>query len=510
MSRITTAEDRAVSSVSRSDGNAPSSPWRVYAVVLIASVVIGSMTLFATDTLYSVPKPPQWDGALYLNVSRDAVSILEQRLLGQYYVQRIIPSLSIYFATRVLHTQPTTESALFGFKLLNCVLIVGIAIFWCLIAARLRFTVGRTLLGAAALLVNFAVLKHRTYDPALTDTTAFFLGIVMLYCYLSARIIPLVLTILLGAFTWPTILFQGLILVVFPPVKSDDPLKVSRYPHVLALSIGCITALVYLVLASDLVGSGFRIRIGYAYAPALYLSLALGAAYMLLGVAYIVPAGLLLFPRRVAHLFWSRRAMLRIGLAAALYYGIRAIQHRFAAPGVNEYPIAKYFSVSVYTSIMYPLAHLVAHIMYFGPILFLTLFYWKRVAAESKKFLGLAMCLLFCLCNSLNAESRGIINFYPMLVLLTVLAIDQGHLSRKYLWTFFLCSAVLSKVWLTIGPMNLNGSNVLLDNQLLFMNNGPAMSGAMYVVQGTVVLLLGIAFYYHQRLSARSETPVGT
>ena len=58
-------------------------------------------------------------------------------------------------------------------------------------------------------------------------------------------------------------------------------------------------------------------------------------------------------------------------------------------------------------------------------------------------------------------------------------------------------SLLMSKVWLTSGPMKMGGdaATVLLANQRLFMNVG-SMSLQNYVIQGLVVLFAGMTIYY--------------
>src|SRR5262249_45416437 len=66
------------------------------------------------------------------------------------------------------------------------------------------------------LFVNFAVLKWVPYYPVLTDVYALTLGLLMLYCYLADRALALGVLTALGAFTWPPLIYQGSLLLLFP------------------------------------------------------------------------------------------------------------------------------------------------------------------------------------------------------------------------------------------------------------------------------------------------------
>lgn len=99
---------------------------------------------------------------------------------------------------------------------------------------------------------------------------------------------------------------------------------------------------------------------------------------------------------------------------------------------------------------------------------------------------------------SLDSESRHMTNFMPMFVVFLAKATESLRWDWKHYSLLGVISLLMSKVWLTIGPLNLKGdvATVLLTNQRLFMSLGPSMSGRMYVVQGLVVLMVGIIIYY--------------
>jgi len=108
--------------------------------------------------------------------------------------------------------------------------------------------------------------------------------------------------------------------------------------------------------------------------------------------------------------------------------------------------------------------------------------------------------ITFALLNGLNSESRGIINFYPLFVFCAAGAFERAKLSRWFLASFAVVSVAASKVWLTIDPLVVHPGKLtrdfLVDNQLLFMNNGPGMMPQWYLMQAGIVGLTTLIFRY--------------
>ncbi len=70
--------------------------------------------------------------------------------------------------------------------------------------------------GFVGIFVNFAFFKYAWYYPVLTDVSAAALSLAMLLFYLRRRQLPLVIVTLMGAYTWPTLIYIGLFLLMFP------------------------------------------------------------------------------------------------------------------------------------------------------------------------------------------------------------------------------------------------------------------------------------------------------
>lgn len=484
-------------------------PRKVQALVMVLAAVIGSLTLVSSDRLYTNDEM-RFDAKLYAAMAKDFVFLASHHEIDQYHTQRVLPSALVYFGFRLGHITGSDRNVIIAFQILDAVLVFGIALVWTKLSLKARLSRNAYLLGAIALLVNFAVLKHRTYDPVLTDTAAYFLSCLMLYGYLARKPFVLGCSALAGAFTWPTLFAEGFLLWLFPFTKTPADLSAApNTPSRLQRTVAIAAALLYSATAV------YLLKIHYAlplptYLPAAPVSVILGAGYTFLGVVY-------LFPRKIDLRLIGRPFLARLSAGCCCYLLISEIRKPMAIPGALSYGWVHYLYVTVISSITYPLVFLVAHVVYFGPICYLVVFNWRRVASRSHCYGGLTACLLLCLANALNAESRGILNFYPILVLVTLLAIDGFDLTNRSLAIFWLLSLVMSKVWLTIGPLTLRTNRflgdesemaqLLLDNQRFFMNNGPAMGRPEYVLQAGVALTVGIVLVALRFLTtARRET----
>ena len=85
-----------------------------------------------------------------------------------------------------------------------------------LIANELDFSIESKWLGFIVLFVNHAVSKYFFYYPALTDPLAFLLAMLMLLFFLKNNKTLLIITTIIGAFTWPLLVYFGLLLYIFP------------------------------------------------------------------------------------------------------------------------------------------------------------------------------------------------------------------------------------------------------------------------------------------------------
>jgi hypothetical protein len=91
-------------------------------------------------------------------------------------------------------------------------------------------------------------------------------------------------------------------------------------------------------------------------------------------------------------------------------------------------------------------------------------------------------------------------NAWPFIVLFLCKTIDKLKLPLSFYLLIFLYALVLSKFWYRIQVPYFTEKYLNFPEQRYFMSQGPWMSDAMYVLQGTVVLVgYGWMYWFYLR-----------
>lgn len=439
-----------------------------------------------------------FDASVYASLVRDFYGQLAA--VGAYRIQRILPSAVLYYVFRLCQVTPTDSHIIVGFILLNTLSITLTGYFFSLIAEHLSLSTSRKWLGIICLFINFAILKHQVYSPILTDTVAYAVGMMMLYFYLVRNSIGLLISTVLGAFVWPTMLLQGVILLIGFRRKGfgQSPLVNRGNVKKAAVMVSLLISLFALVFILYLRYTGFKVVLP-ALDGAFYISLAVVFLYVFWGMKSLLSTGELLNIKYLFSHIANRKFIFTLVLVTLVVGLIKLSQHFLTSPQGFDYPITRHLSVTFWVSILYPGVFYISHVIYFGPVIILLLFLWPKVCRLINQHgVGLSVCAVCSFIMSLDSESRHLTNFMPMFVVFLAKATESLRWGWKQYSLVGVLSLLMSKVWLTIGPLKLKGdvATVLLTNQRLFMSLGPSMSGRMYVVQGLAVLLVGIIIYY--------------
>ena len=143
-----------------------------------------------------------------------------QKGIDAYRIQRILPAVVVHYCFQLFHIRPTDHHIIRAFAALNIGLITLVAGLWCGIARQLKISNGGKWLGFCGLILNFAVLKNASFNPVLTDITAFAAATLLMYFYLRRQHLALYVTLAASAFVWPTLLIVGSALAMFPRKKE--------------------------------------------------------------------------------------------------------------------------------------------------------------------------------------------------------------------------------------------------------------------------------------------------
>lgn len=458
-----------------------------------------------------------WDGVLYATWAKDFHKSVFVDRLADYYVQRLAPSAIVHYGARALlwpfysseqsHSILTqNKNVMLSFGIYNLILLLLAVYTWGLIADYLNLSDKGKWFGFCALFVNYAIAKSNFYQPVLTDTTAFTLGMLMFYFFLTRKSLGLLAVMIIGCFTWPTIPFMAGLLLVFPrPDRevSPTPFPVFAGPARLTLFVSAVAcALVSLVFAyllwQDLPRQWDKVSMVRIDFTLLYSSIALVLIYLFFGFrAALMDRRLFDFRYLQTEIRWKWAA---VALMVLLLW--RVVVHQISTPVPYSWNSRELVVYTFVSSLTEPLIFVVAHAVYYGPVILLLLIFWKPFCESAGQYgIGFRYFVILNLCLSICPQSRYQIPYVSAFAIVLVAMLDRSVLHRWNLTWWILLSIFYSKIWYTFNtaPMTPDGTMAVFQTfplQHFFMNSGPWMSKPMYFAQGGVVLVTAILLYF--------------
>ena len=449
-----------------------------------------------------------FDGRIYGAMVRNPALALED----SYYFHRALPSWIVGAGLRASGVPSVDEHIIGGFLVLNSILLLTSAAFWCAIGARLQLSPPARWLGFVGLFCNFPMLKMPFYYPVSTDPAAFALGMTIAFAAVTERGWLIAVAILAGTVTWPAGTLFAAPLLLWP--------RGTQAPHdARPTSLGTAVALtaaglfvgwffwIYVVRGQTVRAShhsvgpiGGVVWIGIAGAVA-YIFVAARALMGGVTPPYLIGAVRTIAPSRVLLLIG---ALLPATLVVMMFVEDR--------PGLTA---RAFIGNVVFFSSTRPFLFVVGNLVYFGPILLLLLSPRIRNGfMEAVRMLGpgwLALTIA-ALGLSLNSEARQSVLQYPAIVVLLSMAASRTGLSGRATWCIAIICFAFSKVWL---PINAEPSAMLdpvdafvpLVYRRYFDNHGPWMSNEAYLVNALAIAVSGALIWVLVRAEPTVTSP---
>jgi hypothetical protein len=157
-----------------------------------------------------------WDGRFYVDLAKSFETSVFVEKMDSYHTQRIVPSGIVHYSLRLLGMPLDNTHILWAFRIYNLLLLMLCCWFWKRIADELDLSEGGRWLGFMGLFVSFAIMKMGFYYPNMTDITALTLGLAMIHTYMRRQQWGLFAVTLIGAFTWPSIVYGGVLMLLWP------------------------------------------------------------------------------------------------------------------------------------------------------------------------------------------------------------------------------------------------------------------------------------------------------
>ncbi|MDQ3020508.1 MAG: hypothetical protein M3R36_08060 [Bacteroidota bacterium] len=450
-----------------------------------------------------------YDGGAYAWVIKDFYNLVLNDKLDSYLIQRIFPLFLTDLLLTVFKLPKEDFYIIKFFQIYNLILIMLCSFIWYKISKIYRLDLIYIWLGLILVLLNFGIAENSFYYPVLTDTTAFFLGFCLLYFHLKDNLTGKIIITILGAFTWPSLIFIGILMIIFP-INSNFSFSFSNNIRKKSLNIylAFLLPLLFLIVSIHHVykyfmGESFYNIFTPVFSGWLYIDSILNYLLMVFFFYSFLPKGLsfsngYLFLKKVIRNIKIKNILISVSIFAVIYFVQIILSHQ-EKPKASYDVMGLIYYISLY-GISKPFGYFVTAVTYFGPsfiILFFFLKYFKNYLLE----LGLGVYLSFILSFLLIfiTETRIIINFFPFIVLLSVLVIRNFTLNKEMFFWICLFSLILSKIYIPMfnipSDMNTYKDFFNFTNQLYFMNSF-IISKTSYYILGTIILFMTFFIVY--------------
>lgn len=436
-----------------------------------------------------------FDGVTYTRFAQSIDKIMLNHELASYSVQRILPSSLIYVASKALHFHVTEQNAPLIFSIFNALMLATSVLIWLKLARKLNWNIYVQIISFAGLFLNFVNLKMSFYYPTLTDTSAFTIGLLVLYCYVCNKPKWLLAASVVGAFTFPTILFVGLLLFIVPFNKDKTMVLKNTTPfpmpatllQAIIITLTCIE--MHSVYGGAAVGSNYSL-------PMLAFSI---LALFLYAFLALRPMTEYYLSALIAFIKQPGRILLSFLIYSLVSIVIKLISND--SPSILTFSL--YFTNISNQALAYPFNFIISHVIYYGPIILLLLYFWKEVVEYiSQKGAGLFIVTGIYLILSVGSESRQLINFFPIAVFLTAEILNKKALTWNFTLFFAFLSILISKCWLPLNhgewpSLFTNPPQITLEFPLqwYFMSFGPWVSQTMYLTHLILITGAGLSLY---------------
>jgi hypothetical protein len=458
--------------------------------------------------------------SIYLPLTKYFAQLVGQ--LDSYSIQRILPFSIAWALLKVFNNGGTiTDGQVFNFWIvLNYIELMLICYVWHRLSSHLKLTFIAAITGFSILVLNFATAKLDYYYNFNYDRLALLFGLLILYSYIKNNKIAIAVLSILSISVWPTFLPLNIILITFPvsqitKLNADANIyKIINYSLPVMMSLAVMVSFFIVYLTGNI---NRRPDLAEPVDAILPVSIILAGLFIFVVLLYVVKK-INVSANIVAQFKINYSSALTIFLMVCAYIMLTKF---VANPGAaNRLNLADFVSNVATGAIQRPLQFIAAHILYFGPGIYL-LFALRRqviIVLESHG-VGLILLAIIASLQFLNSESRQMINLLPLIALITAQSIENIKADYKFLTMVLFSSLVLSKFWLKINPDPLEfasgyitnfpmvGNSQLFPAQKYFMNFGPWMSTEMLLIQSAVVAILCSGIYLTLKKQIEKAAP---
>lgn len=464
-------------------------------LVLLAFLV--AMTGFAFNRRILHNDGLGFDGVRYAKWARAFPDeVFTGKGMNTYSTVRLLPSAVVHYSMRLTGVEMTNRNVVRAFGLLHVVLITLAARCWVLTARELGLGVGARWFGFAALFLNFVVVRMASYYPVLTDVPAYAVSAAILLGYLKRWNVFLAAVTLAAGFTFPPAFLVGIILLLFPRETETTPTQSAPWRLHLLLPLMAVSLEMWLAWPILTGTAPPKVLFVPPMTSLVWFSFAIVAAYLFLGLAFLLNSDRLFDVKTILRRLICWQTLFVIALFACREVAYRSIS---TYQGLASSLVLQRITMA---GMVYPGVSLIAHTVYFGPVILVALWLWRPVCGViHRQGVGLTLVTVLAVCMGMFSESRCLVNFLPLLVPFVALAVQEQLAWRPVVYVgFCAASLALTRPWVNL---NENFPRRYLENF------GPWMTRGDYFTFATITFVLLVALYPLCCWWRRCAAPVG-
>ena len=464
---------------------------RAHVAILAALVgVVALIGVFGAEHI-GVHEGYGWDGNTYREILRHPATEVAARRVDSYTLQRVLPSFVVGAVLSAAGVEQSGARVARAFGIYDTLLLVTCALLWGSAARLLQLSRRAFYLGAIALFATFANTKQVSYNPVLTDTTAFTLGLALVVAFLARSRIAVAVIALLGSFAWPVALPLSIPLILWPrgtpPVRGGSRWLAVLIAGGIALAFVGVFAYLHWVKGRMSAGMGPVIPIIPQLVPLSLLAfgvIAFASLYTLLrgiDARYAVDILRAVRPQSVA-------------IAAVVAATVAGLISTYAARDVAPpLPVRTFLGMLVITPTTRPLIAMAAHFSYYGPWILLVVAIWPRVAARIQaEGPGLLAFACGTTILALLPESREAIFGVPLLAAFCAAASDEIAIPRPAIVVMTVIAIGLTRFWVRYGEANTPDAMAHRD---YLSAHGPYMQTRDYLIFAAIAVVSAVAMW---------------
>lgn len=343
---------------------------------------------------------------------------------------RMVPALAIRGVMLVLGVPLTIPNAIIAFEVFNIALLTLAAWLFGSCCDRVGVSKEAKILGFIGVFINYFVLKYTFYYPVLLDTAAMSLSVLLAWLYLSRHSWWLLPAGIGAFFVGPNIGLEAFLLFLLPAGKTVG--KSPFVPRFVAAALA--------LLATG--GCWWLLKVSEPHDPMavlMTLGTVAGTVYCLTRAAGFIPATLL-----------RRDMLMRLGFVVGMILFMSILPR--LVPGLASFDwvalFFRYARLVLINNVHRTGEFLVAHTLYFGPIILLAVCLFAPVCRAARKFGGgWLLVLAFGTLQAFNPLSRQMVGILPFVVLPLCVVLCDRPLSPLFVLGMGITSLGCSKVW---------------------------------------------------------------